>query len=154
MRISTQKGGGEMPAVPITVRQLEAIVRISESLARMQLQVDVTENHVQQAMDLFRTSTMDAVRAGATEGLVCNSANTCCTLHGTVVPTRNHLLDQLLNVLTKRSIGFSIYGLQSSCSTRAKNQRAPHYSWYRSRGSWFETCTEGKAAALMSKNAN
>ncbi|DBB06454.1 hypothetical protein WJX77_000661 [Trebouxia sp. C0004] len=63
-------GEGEMPAVPITVRQLEAIVRISESLARMQLQVDVTEAHVQQAMDLFKTSTMDAVRAGATEGLV------------------------------------------------------------------------------------
>lgn len=62
-----------MPAVPITVRQLEAIVRISESLARMQLQVDVTEAHVQQAMDLFKTSTMDAVRAGATEGLVSTS---------------------------------------------------------------------------------
>ena len=66
-------GDGEMPAVPITVRQLEAIVRISESLARMQLQVDVTESHVQQAMDLFKTSTMDAVRAGATEGLVSTS---------------------------------------------------------------------------------
>lgn len=74
VRANTKKGGGEMPAVPITVRQLEAVVRISESLARMQLQVDVTEHHVQQAMDLFRTSTMDAVRAGATEGLVCNPA--------------------------------------------------------------------------------
>lgn len=63
-------GDGEMPAVPITVRQLEAIVRLSESLARMQLQVDVTEAHVRQAMDLFKTSTMDAVRAGATEGMV------------------------------------------------------------------------------------
>ncbi len=72
-------GDGEMPAVPITVRQLEAIVRISESLARMQLQVDVTEAHVQQAMDLFKTSTMDAVRAGATEGLV--SALTLCMVH-------------------------------------------------------------------------
>ncbi len=68
-------GEGEMPAVPITVRQLEAIVRISESLARMQLQVDVTEAHVQQAMDLFKTSTMDAVRAGATEGLVSTFVN-------------------------------------------------------------------------------
>lgn len=64
-----------MPAVPITVRQLEAIVRISESLARMQLQVDVTEAHVQQAMDLFKASTMDAVRAGATEGLVSTLVN-------------------------------------------------------------------------------
>jgi len=57
-------GEGEMPAVPITVR-----------LARMQLQVDVTEAHVQQAMDLFKTSTMDAVRAGATKGLVSTFVN-------------------------------------------------------------------------------
>ena len=72
-------GDGEMPAVPITVRQLEAIVRISESLARMQLQVDVTESHVQQAMDLFKSSTMDAVRSGATEGLVGLPARwRCC----------------------------------------------------------------------------
>ena len=70
MRQRANGADGEMPAVPITVRQLEAIVRISESLARMQLQVDVTEAHVQQAMDLFKTSTMDAVRAGATEGMV------------------------------------------------------------------------------------
>jgi hypothetical protein len=54
----------EMPAVPITVRQLEAIVRISESLARMQLVVQATEAHVRFAIDLFKTSTMDAVRSG------------------------------------------------------------------------------------------
>ena len=75
-------GDGEMPAVPITVRQLEAIVRLSESLARMQLQVDVTESHVRQAMDLFKTSTMDAVRAGATEGMVsCYSSKENKRLH-------------------------------------------------------------------------
>lgn len=79
VRTSAQTGGGDLPAVPITVRQLEAVVRISESLARMQLQVDVTENHVQQAMDLFKTSTMDAVRSGATEGMVC-SFLTCSIL--------------------------------------------------------------------------
>ena len=31
---------GEAQTIPITVRQLEAIIRISESLARMQLYVD------------------------------------------------------------------------------------------------------------------
>ena len=56
---------GEMPAVPITVRQLEAIVRISESLARMQLQPVATEAHVREAIDLFKISTMDAVKSGA-----------------------------------------------------------------------------------------
>lgn len=78
VRDRAQGADGEMPAVPITVRQLEAIVRISESLARMQLQVDVTEAHVTQAIDLFQTSTMDAVRAGATEGLVTNFASLSC----------------------------------------------------------------------------
>jgi len=54
----------DIPAIPITVRQLEAIVRISESLAKMQLQTTATESHVRQALELFRTSTMDAVRSG------------------------------------------------------------------------------------------
>ena len=61
---------GEMPAVPITVRQLEAIVRISESLARMQLQPVATEAHVREAIDLFKTSTMDAVKSGAAQVIV------------------------------------------------------------------------------------
>ena len=56
--------GSEMPAVPITVRQLEALVRISESLAKMALQTAATETHVRQALSLFRASTMDAVRSG------------------------------------------------------------------------------------------
>ena len=81
-----------MPAVPITVRQLEAIVRISESLARMQLQVDVTEGHVQQAMDLFKTSTMDAVRAGATEGMVSSTVRACQDFLASAHPAHAHLL--------------------------------------------------------------
>lgn len=56
--------GSDIPAVPITVRQLEAMIRISESLAKMQLQTIATESHVRQALELFRTSTMDAVRSG------------------------------------------------------------------------------------------
>ncbi len=31
--------GFDIPAIPITVRQLEAVIRIAESLAKMQLQV-------------------------------------------------------------------------------------------------------------------
>ena len=36
---ATGADGGDIPAIPITVRQLEAVIRISESLAKMQLQV-------------------------------------------------------------------------------------------------------------------
>ena len=75
----------EMPAVPITVRQLEAIVRISESLARMQLLVQATEAHVRFAIDLFKTSTMDAVRSGVIDITVSSFAESvlpCLSLKG------------------------------------------------------------------------
>ena len=40
-RDSRNRPGADQPAIPITVRQLEALVRISESLAKMRLQDDV-----------------------------------------------------------------------------------------------------------------
>jgi len=39
--------------IPITVRQLEAIIRISESLAKMALNQNVEEEHVHEAHRLF-----------------------------------------------------------------------------------------------------
>ena len=44
-------------SIPITVRQLEAIVRISEALAKMSLSVSVTAAHVAEAIRLFKVST-------------------------------------------------------------------------------------------------
>lgn len=55
-------------AIPITVRQLEAIIRISESLAKMELQEDVNVGHVEEALRLFTVSTLDSAnrdRAGS-----------------------------------------------------------------------------------------
>ena len=49
--------------------QLEAIVRISESLAKMTLSTSVKPHHVEEAIRLFKYSTMDAVSAGSVEGL-------------------------------------------------------------------------------------
>ncbi|KAL6043027.1 minichromosome maintenance protein 5 [Balamuthia mandrillaris] len=57
-------GGGNGPAIPITVRQLEAIVRISEALAKMQLSTTVSEGHVREAIRLFTVSTVEAAAAG------------------------------------------------------------------------------------------
>ncbi|PSC72741.1 DNA replication licensing factor MCM5 [Micractinium conductrix] len=56
--------GSDIPAIPVTVRQLEAVIRISESLAKMNLQTTASEAHVRQALELFKTSTMDAVKSG------------------------------------------------------------------------------------------
>ncbi|XP_077996532.1 DNA replication licensing factor mcm5-like [Glandiceps talaboti] len=55
-------------SIPITVRQLEAIIRISESLAKMQLTPFATEAHVDEALRLFQVSTLDAARTGSLAG--------------------------------------------------------------------------------------
>lgn len=51
-------------SIPITVRQLEAIVRITEALAKLTLSPVATEAHVDEAIRLFLCSTMDAVNQG------------------------------------------------------------------------------------------
>jgi DNA replication licensing factor MCM5 len=51
-------------SIPITVRQLEAIIRITESLAKLSLSPIADESHVDEAIRLFLASTMDAVTQG------------------------------------------------------------------------------------------
>ena len=48
--------------IPITVRQLEAIIRLSEAIAKMSLSPIVKKNHVMEAHRLFQMSTLDAAR--------------------------------------------------------------------------------------------
>lgn len=54
--------------IPITVRQLEAVIRMSEALAKMQLQPFATESHVEEALRLFQVSTLDAAMSGSLSG--------------------------------------------------------------------------------------
>ncbi|XP_002739225.1 DNA replication licensing factor mcm5-like [Saccoglossus kowalevskii] len=55
-------------SIPITVRQLEAIIRISESLAKMQLSPFAGEVQVDESLRLFQVSTLDAARTGSLAG--------------------------------------------------------------------------------------
>ncbi|KAG9118925.1 hypothetical protein FRC07_006305, partial [Ceratobasidium sp. 392] len=64
-----ERDNNERSSIPITVRQLEAIIRISESLAKITLSPTVLPNHVDEAIRLFKSSTMDAVAAGSSDGL-------------------------------------------------------------------------------------
>mmetsp|Transcript_25625 Transcript_25625/g.34228 ORF Transcript_25625/g.34228 Transcript_25625/m.34228 type:complete len:288 (-) Transcript_25625:129-992(-) len=50
--------------IPITVRQLEAIIRLSESIARMHLQPIVKKEHCLEAHRLFKISTLNAAASG------------------------------------------------------------------------------------------
>lgn len=54
--------------IPITVRQLEAIIRISEALAKMRLLPFATAAHVEEALRLFQVSTLDAAMSGSLSG--------------------------------------------------------------------------------------
>jgi DNA replication licensing factor MCM5 len=65
---ATELEANARSSIPITVRQLEAIVRISESLAKLTLSPVATEEHVDEAMRLFLASTMDAVNQGGAQG--------------------------------------------------------------------------------------
>ena len=62
---------GELPElISVTISsQLEAIIRISESLAKMVLSTTVHPHHVEESIRLFKFSTMDAVTAGSVDGL-------------------------------------------------------------------------------------
>jgi DNA replication licensing factor MCM5 len=61
-------GAMQQGAIPITVRQLEALVRLSESLARMRLDSEVQAEDVTEALRLFRVSTMAANAADQNTG--------------------------------------------------------------------------------------
>lgn len=50
-------------------RQLEAVVRIAESLAKMKLQAVAGEEEVDEALRLFQVSTLDAALSGSLSGL-------------------------------------------------------------------------------------
>jgi DNA replicative helicase MCM subunit Mcm2 (Cdc46/Mcm family) len=55
------------PAIPITVRQLEAIVRMSEALAKMRLLDEVHDEQVREAIRIFQVSTLAASKSGECE---------------------------------------------------------------------------------------
>jgi len=53
-RFHTKESG-----IPVTVRQLEALVRLSEAVAKMSLSECVEPSHVKEAHRLFRVSTLN-----------------------------------------------------------------------------------------------
>jgi len=61
--------------IPVTVRQLEAIIRLSESMAKMRLSNVVTKADVEEAHRLFNISTMNAIKSGVATGYEVNASN-------------------------------------------------------------------------------
>jgi DNA replication licensing factor MCM5 len=66
--IQSQGNEDAQSVIPITVRQLEALVRLSESLAKTRLDSEVRIEDVNEALRLFRVSTMAASAADQNMG--------------------------------------------------------------------------------------
>ena len=60
MNSREQKLSKKNTGIPITVRQLEAIIRLSEAIAKIHLQPVVKPQHVEEAHRLFKVSTLHA----------------------------------------------------------------------------------------------
>lgn len=67
-QLDQERAADKRLAIPITVRQLEAVIRIAESLAKMQLQPFANEAHINEALRLFQVSTLDAAMSGSLAG--------------------------------------------------------------------------------------
>lgn len=64
MSCKEQKISKKSSGIPITVRQLEAIIRLSEAIAKMHLCNVVRVQHVEEAHRLFKVSTLHAASSG------------------------------------------------------------------------------------------
>nr|CCC95170.1 unnamed protein product [Trypanosoma congolense IL3000] len=57
----------QTPIIQITARQLESLVRITESLARMRLDVLASRADAEEAIRLFKSATVDAIKSGVSD---------------------------------------------------------------------------------------
>jgi len=64
MASKEQKIAKRSTGIPVTVRQLEAIIRLSEAIARLHLATVVMPAHVEEAHRIFRISTLHAAQSG------------------------------------------------------------------------------------------
>lgn len=110
-----EANSSERSSIPITVRQLEAIIRISEALAKISLSPVATEQHVDEALRLFKVSTMQAVLAGH-------------SLEGMTRPDLIKEVDRIEKVIRQRlPIGASI-SYRSLVNEMVSNKGFPEHS--------------------------
>ena len=111
--------GKKTTGIPITVRQLEAIIRLSESIAKMHLQTVVKPQHVEEAHRLFRISTLNA----AASGMTSSSKDTPVELQGMV-----RKIEEAIKRRVAIGTRISYPKLQGELMMRFDNQRAIDYA--------------------------
>ena len=64
--------GDDRSVIKITVRQLESLVRITESLAKMRCQKLATAENARESIRLYTVATVDAINSGVVENALSN----------------------------------------------------------------------------------
>lgn len=105
----SKAGGQSQAAVPITVRQLEALVRLSESLAKMRLDSQVQSEDIAEALRLFKVSTMtanstDQMNGNATAAAADQNSGNAVGLMS-AMPSRDELLRAETFLRSRLAIG-------------------------------------------------
>jgi DNA replication licensing factor MCM5 len=67
-----KSSSAKAPVIQITARQLESMVRISESLAKMRLDTVATAADAHEAIRLFQVATVDAMQSGIVDNTLMN----------------------------------------------------------------------------------
>ena len=70
-------GGDDQAVIPVTVRQLEVLIRLSESLSKMRLHEVVQGQDIAEALRLFKVSTMvaNAADSASVEASAASGSN-------------------------------------------------------------------------------
>ncbi|KAL7543076.1 hypothetical protein ACHAXR_012393 [Thalassiosira sp. AJA248-18] len=105
-----EAGGQAQAAIPITVRQLEALVRVSESLAKMRLDSRVQSEDIAEALRLFKVSTMtansaDSTGSNAAAGSNRGASGTVAGLMSAAMPTQEELMRAETFLRSRLAIG-------------------------------------------------
>lgn len=106
--MSLKAGGQAQAAIPITVRQLEALVRVSESLAKMRLDSRVQSEDIAEALRLFKVSTMTANSADSSGSNAPSNRGvpgTAAGLMSAAMPTQEELMRAETFLRSRLAIG-------------------------------------------------
>ncbi|OMJ14333.1 Minichromosome maintenance protein 5 [Smittium culicis] len=129
-----ERDSSERSTIPITVRQLEAVVRLSESLAKISLLPVCTVEHVEEAIRLFRVSTVDAAQSTTVDGItrseLVNEMRKIETEIRRRLPVGSQLPVKVLKAdftrqgYSQHAIDHTIFSLVRQDTLQYKNQRA------------------------------
>lgn len=116
-----EKDSFKKSSIPITVRQLEGIIRLSEALAKIELLDKVLDRHVEEAIRLFKVSTMNCVSQGhMLEGMirsdVLDKIEGLCIKIKNILPVGSSIkYSDLINRLGRNDEGLSKKAIDYMC---------------------------------------